>query len=96
MAEKSLEGRWTVKGCLIVAGPIVAGFALIALGFVYDIMFAGIPFQDPTPALQAQYASDAAIARMIELCGVCLVGLGLVIVLVRRLRGLGRASARAN
>jgi hypothetical protein len=34
-------------------------------GFIYDILFAGIPYQDPTPELSASYALHANIASMI-------------------------------
>jgi len=30
---------------------IIVGITIIFVGFVYDVLFAGIPYQDPTPAL---------------------------------------------
>ncbi len=38
------------------------GLLLLASGFVYDLVFAGIPYQDPTPAMSARYAFHARIA----------------------------------
>jgi hypothetical protein len=38
---------------------IVAGLLLMVGGFVYDVMFAGIPYQDPTPEMSARYAFHA-------------------------------------
>lgn len=34
---------------------IALGITIIFSGFVYDVLFAGIPYQDPTPALAASY-----------------------------------------
>jgi hypothetical protein len=45
---------------LMAAAP-----ALLLAGFLYDLVFAGIPYQDPTPEMAASYASHASIASMI-------------------------------
>ena len=34
---------------------IILGILIIFIGFVYDVLFAGIPYQDPTPAMSASY-----------------------------------------
>lgn len=39
------------------------GMAVILAGFVYDVIFAGIPYQDPSPELLSQYQFHAHIAR---------------------------------
>ena len=49
---------------------IAAGFLLIISGFIYDIFFAGIPYQDPTPEMSANYFWHAHIASTIRWCGV--------------------------
>lgn len=85
-----------MRGCLIVAGPIIVGIGLLVMGFVYDIAFAGIPFQDPTPALREQYASDAAIARGLELGGLVVLICGILAALVRRLRRSHASSAKGS
>jgi hypothetical protein len=41
------------------------GFLLGVVGFLYDVSFAGIPFQDPTPEMQARYAHHSRIAAII-------------------------------
>ena len=41
---------------------IGAGLALVLGGFIYDVMFAGIPYQDPTPEMSARYAHHAHVA----------------------------------
>ena len=45
---------------------IAAGVCLIFGGFVYDILFAGIPYQDPTPEMAADYARHSRIASVIR------------------------------
>jgi hypothetical protein len=47
------------------------GILLIFGGFVYDVMFAGIPYQDPTPEMSARYAYHSHIAST-----VCAIGAG--------------------
>ena len=49
---------------------IAVGFLLLLGGFIYDVMFAGIPYQDPTPELAADYARHARIASAIRRLGV--------------------------
>jgi hypothetical protein len=44
---------------------IVLGLFLLVSGFLYDVMFAGIPYQDPTPEMSAHYAHHARIASVI-------------------------------
>lgn len=83
-----------MKGCLIVVTPIIAGLGLLVVGFVYDIAFAGIPYQDPTPALREQYASDAAIARGLELSGLFVLACGIVFAVVRRFRSLRSVTVK--
>ena len=31
------------------------GLSIFGIGFIYEVMFAGIPYQDPTPALQEKF-----------------------------------------
>ena len=66
---------------------LILGMIIICGGFTYDIMFAGIPFQDPTPELVASYNLHANIASMIRLAGMVVFVTGIiggVIVLIRR------------
>lgn len=55
----------------------VAGFLAVLAGFVYDVMFAGIPYQDPPADLAESYARHASVASGIRLAGawVCLAGI---------------------
>jgi len=49
---------------------VAAGLFLLLGGFIYDVVFAGIPYQDPTPEMSARYARHAHIAAIIRWCGV--------------------------
>jgi hypothetical protein len=55
---------------------IVLGVIIIFIGFVYDLLFAGIPYQDPTPALTASYDFYSQIASLIRWSGmgICIIG----------------------
>jgi hypothetical protein len=59
---------------------------LFGCGFVYDVLFAGIPYQDPTPALQQQYAANAAVAQTLYTLGIWIIVLGALISLVQWIR----------
>lgn len=50
---------------------ICLGVLLIFGGFMYDVMFAGIPYQDPSPEMTARYALHSRIASTI-----CALGAG--------------------
>ena len=58
---------------------IAAGLLLMVGGFIYDVLFAGIPYQDPTPELSANYARHSHIASTIRWCGGWLFLLGMFI-----------------
>ena len=55
---------------------IVLGLIIIFGGFVYDVLFAGLPYQDPTPVMLASYHFHAQIASIIRWSGmaVCMIG----------------------
>jgi len=56
----------------------IGGVVLIILGFLYDVMFAGIPYQDPTLAMAERFHVHQSIAGHIELVGgiVLVISLG--------------------
>ena len=54
-----------------------AGLLLVIMGFLYDVAFAGIPYQDPTPAMQARYELNQKIAQGAMGMGLVLIILGL-------------------
>ena len=57
---------------------ILLGGALILAGFVYDLGFAGLPYQDPTPAMQAEWLFHKRIAGRIEMTGAAILCIGLL------------------
>lgn len=54
-----------------------AGFLVVLAGFAYDVIFAGIPYQDPPAALSESYARHSSVASGIRIAGagVCLAGI---------------------
>jgi hypothetical protein len=60
------------------------GLAIILAGFVYDVLFAGIPYPDPTPALTASYNFHALIASIIRWSGLSISAIGAVGMLIQR------------
>ena len=55
---------------------IVLGLIIIFGGFVYDVLFAGIPYQDPTPEMLASYNFHAQIASIIRWSGMAICSIG--------------------
>lgn len=71
------------------------GLLLLIGGFVYDLTFAGIPYQDPTPEMSARYAYHSRVAGMIyrlALVTFVIGGLGYTV----RLAGLFARPSRKN
>ncbi len=68
---------------------IGVGSLLLFVGFVYEILFAGIPLQDSTPEMMERYIRHSNIASLIywKAFGVILIGVAAGIArLVGRLR----------
>jgi hypothetical protein len=65
----------------------LGGVMLLVGGFIYDVLFAGIPYQDPTPEMSARYAHHAGIASLIRWCGAIIFVLGVVAAAIRRAAG---------
>lgn len=57
----------------IIKYGIRFGILLFAVGFLYDIMFAGIPPQDPPLELTISYERNKSIANWIMMCGIIVV-----------------------
>jgi len=68
-------GRWL--SWLVPLTVVALGFTTIAAGFVYDLMFAGLPYQDPPPALEARWRYHSGVASAIEFAGAVVMLLGL-------------------
>ena len=52
---------------------LLAGLVILAAGFAYDLLFAGIPYPDPSPDQQAGYIFHRAIANAIQVAGLGVV-----------------------
>jgi hypothetical protein len=66
---------------MISLKPIVFiffGAVLAILGFLYDLSFAGIPYQDPSPEVEATWSFHSGIANRIIFVGVLLFFVGCV------------------
>ena len=55
---------------------IYLGLTICLLGFLYDVIFAGIPYQDPTPAMQASWLFHSRMAANIRLAGMFVLASG--------------------
>jgi hypothetical protein len=69
---------------------IAAGLFLLFAGFIWDVMFAGIPYQDPTPELSARYAYHSHLASVIGWLGVAFLLFGLLAGIIRLVRRSSR------
>jgi len=69
---------------------IATGLLVLVIGFIYDVEYAGIPYQDPTPEMSARYNHYAHIASLIRWFGfgIFLFGVitGIIRLVVRRFR----------
>jgi hypothetical protein len=63
---------------IVATAPLLLGLCICAAGFMYDLLYAGIPYQDPPPALQADYNVHASIAAAIETIGLLVMAVGAV------------------
>ena len=68
---------------LKITGVAIFGALIVVAGLVYDIMYAGIPFQDPTPAMQAEWRSNKVVADLLMAFGglVFLLGVAMMPIL---------------
>lgn len=62
---------------------IATGLLLLVAGFIYDVMFAGIPYQDPTPEMTANYNRQAGIAATIRWWGIGTLVFGVLLSIIR-------------
>ncbi len=71
---------------------IALGTIIVFAGFLYDLLFAGIPYQDPTPALAASYDFHSQIASIICWSGLSICIIGGMAMLIRWLMTKGRSQ----
>jgi hypothetical protein len=71
---------------------LMFGLVFLCLGLAYDVMFAGLPYQDPTPELQAGYEFHKGVAALIAQVGLGALALGLFGAVVQALARRTQAS----
>ncbi|MDA0767935.1 MAG: hypothetical protein O3A92_14080 [Verrucomicrobia bacterium] len=49
---------------------ILAGLGMVFGGFGFDVLFAGVPYQDPTPEMTAGYERNGMIGSGVSWTGV--------------------------
>ena len=81
---------------IIPFGLIVIGLIIIISGFIYDVIFAGIPYPDPTPELAAKYALHSQIAAIIRWSGFGLSIISGTLMIIRRIARKKQVSSGLN
>lgn len=84
MGKQTGASRWIR---IAAATAMSAGIAAILAGFLYDVLFAGIPYQDPPPDIAADYARHSALASGIRLAGTALLSAGAIAAIACRISG---------
>lgn len=72
-------------GLWVLDSFILAGVILALTGLYYYVIKAGIPYQDPTPEMQIQYAVDMGIGGILVRNGLAIAVCGGIIRLIVRL-----------
>jgi len=62
----------------MITGTAAIGLGILIVGFAYDLFFAGIPYQDVTPELQARWELNRSIADMAYVIGGITLLIGIV------------------
>ncbi len=73
---------------------IGVGIAVVIAGLGYDLLWAGIPYQDPPPELAARYNFHARVAAAVRQVGVglgCGGGIGIMVSWVIRKQRQGES-----
>ncbi|MCX7747744.1 MAG: hypothetical protein N2645_12785 [Clostridia bacterium] len=64
---------------------IILGVVLILLGFIYEGILAGIPYQDPTPELLQKYMHYVNIGQTFYKFAFPMLLAGLLIILIQKI-----------
>ena len=60
------------------------GIAIIIIGFLYDLLFAGIPYQDPPPELLEKYNQHLLVSDIFIKIGLLITLIGIVLRMFHR------------
>ena len=72
MSTRSLPRR--VGGTLLLSGVMI-----LLLGLYYLVIRAGLPYQDPTPEMQLQYAIHRGVGMALAKLGAVLTACGAIL-----------------
>ncbi len=67
------------------------GILILAIGFIYSTIFAGIPYQDPTPQMQEDFQRHTEIADTIHTTGIITLFAGFILRIALKLTTSSRA-----
>jgi hypothetical protein len=73
-----------IKNKKIIILGIVGGLLLLLIGFMYEVIFAGIPYQDPTQFMIQNYNFHKAVGQKIELTGIVIMLLSILGIIVNK------------
>ncbi len=62
---------------------ILSGFILVFAGLAYDITFAGVPVQNPSPRLQTSFEAHKTFATRLTGIGVFVTFIGIAAAIIR-------------
>lgn len=83
-----------MRRALLTIAPLLLGGGLLVAGLLYDVQYAGIPYQDPTPQQQAQYDLHSSIASSLMGAGGILVLAGALWLIYRLTSGIVQRRRR--
>lgn len=76
-----------IKQYMFFLGGFVLGGFVLVLGVLFNVLFAGIPYQSDAPdALKLQYVINTNIANAIYLVGLAIILAGVLIQIVLRIK----------
>ena len=70
------------------------GIATAAIGFVYGVLFAGVPYPDPTPEQLRDYDATLRVSELMVLAGAATAALAAPVAWIRRLQRKRREDPR--
>ena len=79
----------------LIAIAVLLGILLLAAGFAYDVVFAGLPYQDPTPEMILRFNNQKIISERIMQIGGLVLAVGITAMIFCFLTNRFQTSERA-
>ena len=57
---------------------LIVGIVLLIGGFGYDIAYVNMPYQDPTPEMEARWSRDRGVAETLMMAGAVILVVGII------------------